>query len=215
MYDLRSQFKWWEDNYGAYQGAMAAAGQSPPDFSTLPPPPLPGWHRIKEGHFISIVAYGWLCDVVIEDYPSHAVTNRIILSNPPKADQDRWNNLVAEYYDLKPNSSAPNPRARTYTSMTRARQDAAYQNQNQFAAQYQNFVSNAYQNQVQGDSTNLSTNSIAPKRPRMSPADEVLAELQKFPEGTNYTIDLFACKLGYLQDGSHRQVYDLGQMRAP
>ena len=46
-------------------------------------------------------------------------------------------------------------------------------------------------------------------KPEMS---EVLGALKKLPAGTNYTVDLFALKIGYIQDGSHRQVFDLGQM---
>jgi len=200
--DLRPQFAWWRDNFAAYQSAFTAAQQSqqPPDFSSLTPPLLPGWHRIKKGHFISIVAYGWLCEAVIEDLPSHTVTNKIVIRNPPKADQAEWDNLVGLYYDLKDAAGNANPAARhtrNYLS--------------------QNAANNATLQQAAAQNQNKATNSSAQPHAAKSGLPSILAELKKFPEGTNYTVDLFALKLGYLQDGSHRQVYDLGQiqMRPP
>ena len=101
--DLHPQFAWWRDNFEAYRRIFSSARESgkPPVLSSLTPPPMPGWQRIKEGHFISIVAYGWLCEAVVEDLPSHTVTNKIILRNPPAADEAEWDDLVGRYYDLK------------------------------------------------------------------------------------------------------------------
>ncbi len=97
--DLRPLFAWWRENYGAYQAAVSAATKAdqPPDFSSLQPSPAPGWQRIKEAHFIANVAYGWECQGVVEDVPSHSVTNKIIIRNPPTADKAKWDNLVAQY----------------------------------------------------------------------------------------------------------------------
>jgi hypothetical protein len=201
IYDLRPLFAWWRDNYEAYKGAVDAgrAAQQAPDFSALPPPPLPGWHRIKEGHFVSEAAYGWLCDVVIEDYPSHTVSNRILVYDPPKSDRTAWDELVAQYEELKEEPASPNTTPKHNRPYGRSL--TAQQQQNQ------------YQYQTTGQ---IPTNALpAARKPHESPADKILDELKKFPQGTNYTIDLFAYKLGYLQDGSHRQVYDLGQIRAP
>jgi hypothetical protein len=196
--DLRPQFAWWRDNFAAYQSAFAAAQQSPQplDLSSLPPPPLPGWHRIKQGRFLSMVAYGWLCEAVIEDLPSHTVTNKIIIRNPPKADQAEWDTLVARYYQLK---DQPGPS----TPPTRHTRNYPLQN----AANYGASQQTAAPNQSEATNTGVQGHTA------VSPAHKILAELKKFPEGTNYTIDLFALKLGYLQDGSHRQVYDLGQIQ--
>jgi hypothetical protein len=203
--DLHPQFEWWQENFGAYQSAFAAAqpSQKPPDLSSLTPPPLPGWHRIKEGHYISDVAYGWLCEAVIEDYPSHVVTNRIIIRTPPIADKAKWEDLVNRYYELKDEagdaSPAANPAAKhTHHKSLNAASGAAYQ---QAGAQ------NAY-----GATNSSATHASAHHHAAKSTPDDILAALEKFPQGTNYTVDLFALKLGYLQDGTHRQVYDLGQM---
>jgi hypothetical protein len=197
--DLHPLFAWWQENYEAYKGAIATADQSqqPPDLSSLKPSPLPGWQRIKKGRFLSNVAYGWLCDAVIEDMPSHAVTNRIILRNPPTADKALWDNLVDRYNELKEQGDNPNPSAPAHTHHTKMTYNAAYP---PAAAQ------NSY-----GAPSPSPTNS-AHHHAAKSEMSGVLDALKKFPAGTNYTIDLFALKIGYIQDGSHRQVFDLGQM---
>lgn len=192
-YDLRPLFAWWRDNYGAYKSASEAAGSTgqPPDFSSLPPSPLPGWERIKKGRFISNMALGWYCEAEIEDYPSHSVTNKIIIRNPPNADKDIWNNLVERYEELRDQAQAP------------AKGNPAPKH-----THHKNSLAQ-YANNAAGASNNVTTSH--PHNPD-SGLTNILAQLQKFPEGTNYTVDLFALKLGYLQDGTHRQVFDLGQM---
>lgn len=199
-FDLHPLFAWWRENYGAYQSVVAAAAQAqePPDFSKLPPSPMPGWHRIKQGHFISNAAYGWLCEVVIEDVPSHAVTNKIIIRDPPLADQAAWTALVARYDELK--EEGP--------SVTTGANPAPKHHSHKAAYAAANPPPDA-QNPTPA-ATPSGTNS--PAHHHHSALESATAALDKFPEGTNYTIDLFAVKLGYLQDGSHRQVYDLGQM---
>lgn len=195
-FDLRPQFAWWRNNFEAYQRIFSSARASgkPPVFSSLPPPPLPAWQRIKAGRFLSNVAYGWACEAVIEDLPSHTITNKIILRNPPLADKAEWDDLVAQYDDLKTQAGAANPaphhahKAAKTGYAAAARQQAGAQadtNAANLAAQRQNAA--------------------------LGMAD-IVAALQKFPKGTNYSVDFFALKIGYIQDGSHRQVFDLGQM---
>ncbi|MGP8201260.1 MAG: hypothetical protein ACLQU4_17355 [Limisphaerales bacterium] len=193
---MRPQFAWWRNNFEAYQRIFSSAQESgkPPVLSSLPPPPLPGWQRIKAGRFISNVAYGWACEAVIEDFPSHSVTNKIILRNPPLADKAEWDDLVGQYDDLKDQAGATNrpPRHVHKTAKTgyagAARQQASAQ-----------------------AGTNAANLAVQRHNAALGMAD-IVAALQKFPKGTNYTVDLFALKIGYIQDGSHRQVFDLGQM---
>ena len=198
-FDLRPLFAWWRDNYSAYQSVLATNMSDKPDVSSLPPSPMPGWHRIKRGHFVSNSSYGWVCDVVIEDMPSHEVTNKIILRSPPVADKAVWDNLVAQYEELESENTGsnqganPKPRHHMRNPYSYSPQD---QQQQQQAAIY--------------NATNVTAANPTGHVPSLK--EQLLAALDKFPEGTNYTIDLFAAKIGYLQDGSHRQVYDLGQM---
>ncbi len=206
--DLRPLFAWWRENYGAYQAAVSAATKAdqPPDFSSLQPSPAPGWQRIKEAHFIANVAYGWECQGVVEDVPSHSVTNKIIIRNPPTADKAKWDNLVAQYEDLKEEETPMTNGPAQKPKQPRSRRAA-------YAAAYQQPATTQGQNSYQTNTT--STNAAAHHHPAAeSPTDRILDELKKFPEGTNYTVDLFALKIGYLQDGSHRQVFDLGQIYA-
>ena len=194
--DLHPQFAWWRDNFEAYRRIFSSARESgkPPVLSSLTPPPMPGWQRIKEGHFISIVAYGWLCEAVVEDLPSHTVTNKIILRNPPAADEAEWDDLVGRYYDLKGQAGTTNPPPRHRHKAAKA-----------------GYASAARQQTGAQTGTNAANLAAQRHNAEMGMSD-IVAALQKFPKGTNYTVDLFALKLGYLQDGSHRQVFDLGQM---
>ena len=193
--DLRPQFAWWQNNFEACQRIFSSARQpgQPPDLSSLTPQPMPGWQRIKEGHFISNVAYGWLCEAVVEDLPSHTVTNKIILRHPPMADKAEWDDLVGQYYDLKGQAGATNPPPRHVHKAAKGGASAARQ-----------------QVATQAD-TNAANLAVQRHNAELGMSD-IVAALQKFPKGTNYTVDLFALKIGYLQDGSHRQVFDLGQM---
>jgi hypothetical protein len=194
--DLHPQFAWWGNNFEAHERLFSSARQSrqPPDLSSLTPPPMPGWQRIKEGHFISTVAYGWLYEAVIEDLPSHTVTNKIILRNPPMADKAEWDDLVGRYYDLKGQLGNTNPPPRHAHKAAKAV-----------------YVSTAQQQTGAQADTNA-VNLAVQRRNTEAGMSNIVATLQKFPKGTNYTVDLFALKIGYLQDGSHRQVFDLGQM---
>jgi hypothetical protein len=198
-FDLHPLFTWWQDNYAAYKGAIAAAekDEKPPDFSSLPPSPLPGWQRIKKGRYISDVAYGWLCEAVIEDVPSHAVTNKIIIRNPPKLDKAAWDNLVGRYDELKEEETP---------TATNAAPKHTHSRRTAYGAVNQGSPDPPVYGQTNSYGTNLAHHSGNPA------ISNILAALNKFPEGTNYTVDLFAARLGYLQDGSHRQVFDLGQM---
>ena len=204
-FDLHPLFAWWRDNYAGYQAAVAAAAGSDkaPDYSALPPSPLPGWHRIKHGHFLSNSSYGWVCEATIEDVPTHEVTNKIILRTPPLADKAAWDNLLEQYEEMQAEGSgsitANNQKAK------RARMRNPYANSPQDPQQQQQAAMNAY-NEAQA--------SAAGQPPPKSLREQIMAALDKFPEGTNYTVDLFAAKIGYLQDGTHRVVYDLGQMYA-
>jgi hypothetical protein len=194
--DLHRQFAWWGDNFGVYQRIFSSARQSgkPPELSSLTPPPMPGWQRIKEGHFISNVAYGWLCEAVIEDLPSHTVTNKIILRNPPVADKAEWDDLVGQYYDLKGQAGTTNPPPHHAHNTAKGR------------------YANAARQQAGAQADTNAANLAAQRHNAELGMSDIVAALQKFPKGTNYTVDLFALKIGYLQDGSHRQVFDLGQM---
>jgi hypothetical protein len=194
--DLHLQFAWWGNNFEAYERLFSSARQShqPPGLSSLTPPPMLGWQRIKEGHFISNVAYGWLCEAVIEDLPSHTVTNKIILRNPPVADKAEWDDLVGQYYDLKGQLGNTNPPPRHGHKAAKA-----------------GYAGAAHQQADAQASTNAANLAVHRHNTELGMSD-IVAALQKFPKGTNYTIDLFALKIGYLQDGSHRQVFDLGQM---
>ena len=155
---------------------------------------MPGWQRIKEGHFISNVAYGWLCEAVIEDLPSHTVTNKIILRNPPVADKAEWDDLVGQYYDLKGQAGTTNPPPHHAHNTAKGR------------------YANAARQQAGAQADTNAANLAAQRHNAELGMSDIVAALQKFPKGTNYTVDLFALKIGYLQDGSHRQVFDLGQM---
>ncbi|MGP8201076.1 MAG: hypothetical protein ACLQU4_16415 [Limisphaerales bacterium] len=152
----------------------------------LAPRPLTAWYRIY-GDKISEDAFGWIVQAWIETAPGFSRQAKIQLRHPPAADEKRFNELQSALAQLKRLAGQNGlPRWPVHLS----------------TEQY-------------GDGR-LVTNWWVADPVLHAQAQPIWAELDKIPiSGTNYHIDFFAAKIGYLQDGSHREVFDLGQIRYP
>jgi hypothetical protein len=153
----------------------------------LPARPLTAWYRVY-GDIISEDQFGWIVQGCVQNAPAFSRPATFQLRHPPRDEKARFDELNAALARLKSQAGLEGlPRHQVVLSVE------------QF-----------------GNGTFV-TNYSDPANPNLYvQALPIWEELDKIPiTGTNYHVDLFAAKIGYLQDGSHREVFDLGQIRYP
>jgi hypothetical protein len=161
--------------------------KSAPEGADLPRRPLTAWFRIV-GEKIGDSPNGWIVQGRIATSSDDSRPAIFILRNPPLSEKDRFDALNLELAQLKRRAGINGlPRHQVLLSMSR-----------------------------NGDGS-IEKNYSAPADPVLyAQALPIWKELDKIPsDGTNYLLDFMAGKLGYLQDGSHREVFALGVIHWP
>ena len=150
----------------------------------LPARPLTNWFRIY-GEKVGEDQFGWIVEGIIEKAPGYIRPAKFELQRPPVDEKNKFDELQAKLAELN-------------------RQGGLNGNPRQLVAiagvQY-------------GDGTRALKYAGAINPVLHALAEPMWEELDKMPPGTNYHVDFFAVKKGYLQDGTHLEIFDLGYLR--
>ncbi|MGP8199911.1 MAG: hypothetical protein ACLQU4_10455 [Limisphaerales bacterium] len=147
------------------------------------PRPLPTWYHVS-GDIIGETPYGWTVRGFIQTNRSSSRAAVFQLRHPPAGERRRFNELNAD--------------------LARLKIIAGRNGLPRYAV-----VLDTYQ---YGDGTK-GTDYWQAEPGLHAQAEPIWAALDKIPiTGTNYYIDLFAAKIGYLAAGSHREVFDAGNI---
>lgn len=181
--NIRPLIQWWDQAYNISK----ADGYGSNYTNYLPTRPLTAWFRVY-GDKVSENAVGWLVDGWIETAPGFNRRAKFLLRNPLRAEEIKFNELQSNLSDLK--------RQAGLNGLLRYR----------FVLSVSSY----------GDGTLVTNYTPAPDPALYAQAVPIWVALDKiaingtnFMAGTNYYVDLFAAKIGYIQDGSHARFLTL------
>jgi hypothetical protein len=149
----------------------------------LPSRPLTNWYRIY-GEKVGEDRFGWVVKGYIQTAPGYSRAAKFQLLHPPNAEKQRFDELQSILAELTRRAGSWGlPREPLLISAGGSNDGSTWENKYE-----------------------------APKALHAL-AEPIWAELDTMPPGTNYHVDFFALKRGFLPDGPILEVFDLGQLR--
>lgn len=194
--NLKPLFQWW--THHASDGSAGGSTGAPPDR------PLANWHRIT-GTKVGETEYNWVVDAVIYTNPGTVTNARIILRNPPVAEEQT-------YYTLKSQLLAASQQMtndlRNYQTDTQAAQKAESRPQAVKTNRKRRVEPNNNAQKANQDKQ-AATAALNDEQQLAQAVQQAQQQFNAIPSANGrYRIDCFALVIGRNRDG--QLIYDLG-----
>jgi hypothetical protein len=196
--NLTPLFQWWM--------AHSGPGAATTDDNAQSDRPLSAWNRIT-GFKVGELEYSWVVDAVVATSPTTSTNERIILKNPPAAEEQQYDTLS----ELLPQYS------QQITNDTRAYQADLKAEKNANARAANDAHSNSWRTRLNAGNysrqaatlRDAADAALNDEKQYEQARDLVRKQLAAIPSvGGRYKIDYFAMEIGRNRQGT--PIYDLG-----